>query len=105
MADTAEHLALTHGFEPLISVSMINERSTISTISLTYDRDVPGEDDRAAACYRDMTEQLLDRGYPPYRLNTSAMGYGRFDGAYKEFIQSIRRAVDPNGILAPGRYE
>jgi 4-cresol dehydrogenase (hydroxylating) len=105
MADTAEHLALTHGFEPLISLSMINERSTISTISLTYDRDVPGEDERAAACYRDITGQLLDRGYPPYRLNTMAMDYGRVDGAYKALIQSIRRAVDPNGILAPGRYE
>ena len=105
MADTAEHLALEHGFEPLISLSMVNERSTISTISLTYDRDVPGEDERAAACYRDITEQLLDRGYPPYRLNTSAMGYGRFDGAYGGLIESLRRAVDPNAILAPGRYE
>ena len=105
MADIAEQLALRHGFEPLISLSMINERSTISTISLTYDRDVPGEDDRAAECYRDITEQLLDRGYPPYRLNTSAMGYGRFNGAYRELIESIRRAVDPNRILAPGRYE
>lgn len=105
MADAAEDLALAHAFEPLISLSMINERSTISTISITYDRDVSGEDERAAACYRDITEQLLDRGYPPYRLNTSAMAYGRFDGAYGDLLKSIRRVVDPNGILAPGRYE
>jgi 4-cresol dehydrogenase (hydroxylating) flavoprotein subunit len=105
MADIAEDTALHHGFEPLISVSLITERSTTTTISLTYDRDVPGEDARAMACYRDMLEKLIVRGYPPYRLNTAAMDFAALTGSYGATVRAIKNALDPNGILAPGRYE
>jgi 4-cresol dehydrogenase (hydroxylating) len=105
VADISEERLLAHGFEPLISVSLINERSTISTISLTFDREVAGEDARAVACYRDVTERLLERGYPPYRLNSAAMDMGGLEGAYGDAVRNVKRALDPNGILAPGRYE
>ena len=105
VADIAETGLLAHGFEPLISVSMINERSTISTISLTYDREVPGEDERAVACYRDVTGKLLEKGYPPYRANTAAMDAAGLSGPYGDAIRALKRALDPNGIIAPGRYE
>lgn len=105
MADIGEDTALDHGFEPLISVSLITERSTTTTISLTYDRDVPGEDGRAMACYRDMLEKLVARGYPPYRLNTAAMDFANLTGSYGDTVRAIKNALDPNGILAPGRYE
>jgi 4-cresol dehydrogenase (hydroxylating) len=105
VVELGEDIVLKHGFEPLISVSLLNERTTVSTIALTYDRDVPGEDAKAVACYREVTERLLMRGYPPYRLNVSAMEYGRAGGHYMDVIRSLKKAVDPNGILAPGRYE
>ena len=105
MADVGEATALDHGFEPLISVSLITERSTTTTISLTYDRDVPGEDARAMACYRDTIEKLIARGYPPYRLNTAAMDFASLGGTYGDTLRTLKRALDPNGILAPGRYE
>jgi 4-cresol dehydrogenase (hydroxylating) len=97
--------SLKHGFEPIISVSLINERLTISTIALTYDRDVPGEDSRAVACYRDLTAALLAAGYPPYRLNVSSMEFGRQEGGYGKVVERLKRALDPNDILAPGRYD
>jgi 4-cresol dehydrogenase (hydroxylating) len=105
VVDIGEEIVLRHGFEPLISTSLINERTTVSTIALTYDRRVSGEDAKAVACYRELTEQLLKRGYPPYRLNVSAMEYGCAGGHYMDVIRSLKKALDPNGILAPGRYE
>ncbi len=101
----AVELTLRHGFEPIISVSLLNERLAIATIALTYDRSVPGEDDRAVRCYHDLTATLLARGYPPYRLNVAAMEYGRGQGGYPAALSAIKAALDPAGILAPGRYQ
>ena len=101
----ATDVVLAHGFEPMISVSLINERSTVTTIAITYDRDQPGDDERAIACYHVLTKQLLDIGYPPYRLSVAAMDYMDSGGDYAQVLQSIKKALDPNGILAMGRYE
>jgi 4-cresol dehydrogenase (hydroxylating) flavoprotein subunit len=101
----ATDLVLAHGFEPMISVSLITERSTVTTIAITYDREQSGEDDRAIACYHALTKELLDAGYPPYRLSVAAMGYMDSEGGYSNVLQSIKKALDPNGILGPGRYE
>jgi 4-cresol dehydrogenase (hydroxylating) len=102
---TAAELLLAHGFEPQISVSLSTERSSTCVITISYDRDEPGEDDRALACYRALTKRLLDAGYPPYRVNVSAMDLVETGGAYAACLHAIKQALDPNGILAPGRYE
>jgi len=93
-----------HGFEPLISVSLLTERATVSTVAITYDRDVPGEDQRAVRCYRALVEELLRGGYPPYRLSIGSMEYADTGGPYGNMMQSIKRTLDPNGILSPGHY-
>lgn len=105
IAGLASHIVLARGFEPLMSVSLLSERSTITTIALTYDREGIGEDERAMLCYRELTDQLLARGYPPYRLNVSSMGYVETDRSYSAVLRALKTALDPNRILAPGRYE
>jgi 4-cresol dehydrogenase (hydroxylating) len=101
----ATDVVLAHGFEPQISVSLISERLTVTTIAITYDREQSGDDERAIACYNALTEQLLEGGYPPYRLSVAAMGYMDSGRDYAKVLQSIKSALDPNGILGPGRYE
>jgi 4-cresol dehydrogenase (hydroxylating) len=106
VTDLAREIALRHGFEPLISISLISERMTISTVALTYDREIVGEDARALACYQELMERLTERGYPSYRLNVASMHYGDAGGSeYRNAVRAIKAALDPNGILAPGRYE
>lgn len=94
-----------YGFEPQISLSLSTERSAICVITISYDRNVAGQDERAQACYRRLTEELLARGYPPYRLNVSSMQYLGDEGAYLDTLRALKSALDPNGVLAPGRYE
>lgn len=96
---------LSHGFEPQMSVSIATERSAICVITISYDRGVPGEDARAAACDAELTSKLLAAGYPPYRLNVGAMGLLESGPGYEEAIRRLKSAFDPHGILAPGRYE
>jgi 4-cresol dehydrogenase (hydroxylating) len=101
----ATDVLLEHGFEPQMSISLATERTLICITTISYDRAVAGEDARAMTCYRTLVEQLIARGYPPYRLNVETMEYAAPDSAYSELIGKLKQAVDPDGILAPGRYD
>ncbi|MEX1198485.1 MAG: FAD-binding oxidoreductase [Pseudohongiellaceae bacterium] len=94
-----------HGYEPSVSITLLSERSIDCVVNLSYDRDVPGEDERAMACHDDLLEQLCAAGYYPYRLGIQAMGkLPPKTAAYEQFFSDLKGVLDPNGILAPGRY-
>jgi 4-cresol dehydrogenase (hydroxylating) len=75
-------------------------------VSILFDRDVEGEDERALACHDELLAALIAEGYYPYRLSLQAMdklppsipGYGRLLSGLKTFL-------DPQDCLARGRYE
>ena len=95
-----------HKFEPNLGLQCVTERSIDVTVTIIYDRDVPGEDERAMACHDEMMEKLTLFGYIPYRLSTQSMNSlptPRDD--YGKFLRQIKTALDPNNILAPGRYD
>jgi len=100
----ASRLLLEHGFEPQMSISMATERTLVCVITIAYDRDVPGEDGRATACYRQLLDELLARGYPPYRLPVTSMESFGASSGFTRTVETLKRALDPQGILAPGRY-
>jgi len=95
----------SHGFEPSVSITLLSERTIDCVVNLSYDRDISGEDQRAMACHDDMLEQLCSAGYYPYRLGIQALGkMPPKTEAYENFFRALRGALDPNRILAPGRY-
>jgi 4-cresol dehydrogenase (hydroxylating) flavoprotein subunit len=95
---------LAHGFEPAISLTMISGRALACIISLAYDREIAGEDEKAMDCYRQLVRSLADRGYHSYRLAAGMMTAMGEPGPYMDLLGKIKRALDPSGILAPGRY-
>jgi 4-cresol dehydrogenase (hydroxylating) len=101
----AADVLLRHGFEPQMSVSLATERSLICVTTISFDRAVPGQDERAMTCYEELVKQLLARGYPPYRLNVASMHHVADAGAYGEVLRRLKSTLDPNGVVAPGRYE
>jgi 4-cresol dehydrogenase (hydroxylating) len=104
LAELSSSILLRHGFEPLLSITLNTDRSIVCVISLTYDREVPGEDERAQRCYGELETALADRGYFPYRLGIQSMERMNGRGAYDGLLAAIKAFVDPENILAPGRY-
>ena len=100
----SEDTLLEHGFEPMISLTMITERSVACVISIAYDREVPGEDGKAMACYQELRQRLASRGYYPYRLGVQSMDLLDSNRSRTEFLKTLKQALDPNDVLAPGRY-
>lgn len=105
LAEIASRVLLRHGFEPMLSVTLITERALICVVSITYDREITGEDDRARACYEELQSTFDQAGYQPYRLGIQSMKLAGGSGAYTRLLDTIRNSVDPAGILAPGRYK
>jgi 4-cresol dehydrogenase (hydroxylating) len=105
-AGMIEEQMLERGFEPLTRVAMASDRAALVTTLLTFDRRRREESRRAEECHRELTEKLLGEGYPPFRAGVAEMDLLGRDGAgYWRLVGTLKRALDPEGILAPGRYE
>ena len=104
LADIVERRLLQHGFEPMITVTLLTERAIACVVSITYDREKPGEDDKAMKCYLELHAELESEGYYAYRVATPALPQPVAGDAYGMLLKDIRTALDPNDILAPGRY-
>jgi 4-cresol dehydrogenase (hydroxylating) flavoprotein subunit len=93
------------GFEPILIVGCISERVAYINVDITYDREVEGEDERALACHDEMLGRLIDAGYIPYRLGIESVRLlPEPEDGTGELLHALKKSLDPNNILAPGRY-
>lgn len=104
IAATEVALAKYH-FEPLIAAVAVSERVAYLIPMIVYDRDQPGADERALACHDELLADYVESGWLPYRLGVQSMGAlpaATDDSA--AVLERIKRAFDPLGVIAPGRY-
>lgn len=98
-----------NGIDHTADLIVVNERSLVSVAGITFDID-----DEAATAdgYRVMQDLVRDAGrmgYGEYRAHLHFMDlaqeqYAFNDHAYRRFVERIKDAVDPQGILNPGRH-
>ncbi|WP_227663298.1 FAD-binding oxidoreductase [Marinobacter halophilus] len=100
-----ERICPQYGVNPLITLTTINDRCFDSTVPLLFDRRDTDATARANDCYRALCDAGRKEGFLPYRLNVDAMGIlNSGDSAFTRLASQLKAAVDPNYILAPGRY-
>lgn len=104
MTRLAEDILLAYGFEPLISLTLTTDRAVTCVVSISYDRALEGEDERAMECYRELLDRMTAAGFYSYRLGIQARQLLDPTTPYGRLLASIKNALDPNHILAPGRY-
>ncbi|RBW49711.1 FAD-binding oxidoreductase [Marinobacter sp. F3R11] len=94
-----------YGINPLITLTTVNDRCFDSTVPLLFDRSDADATARANDCYRALFKAGQKEGFLPYRLNIDAMDIMNTDGtAFSGLASQLKAAIDPNSILAPGRY-
>lgn len=77
-------------------------------VEIVFDRADPARRRAAMKCLRDMIDDAAAYGYGEYRTHIAFMDqvagtYNWNDGALMKFNERLKDALDPNGILAPGR--
>ncbi len=105
LSGIATEVLLRHGFEPMISITLLTERTLACIVSISYDRDVDGEDERAMECHHEAMAAFRQAGYHFYRLGIQSMKESASGGAYGALMAKLKIALDPARILSPGRYE
>lgn len=101
-----EETVLAYGYEPSIALNCVDARNIYVTAAIIYDRASAGEDAKAMACYHALLGRLTQAGYIPYRLGIQAMDQlPPAQDDYGALLQTLKQALDPNDILAPGRYD
>ena len=59
----------------------------------------------AQACIQEMEARYMEQGYPPYRVGINSMHHVvREDDPFWRTVRDLKKVLDPNGIIAPGRY-
>lgn len=101
----AERRATALKIKPAMTLNIIDERCLELVLSVSFPRE---QADRVRAAH-DYVEQLLDAfeamGYRPYRVGIQQMGRVVKEGdPFWETARAIKRALDPNDVIAPGRY-
>ncbi|WP_082507021.1 MULTISPECIES: FAD-binding oxidoreductase [unclassified Duganella] len=101
-----EPLFATHGFDLFETFSMVNERALGGVLTICFDQEDAVETARARLCYQAAFERLKGAGYIPYRVGPQSMkaldsGHDTYWGT----VARIKDALDPQHIIAPGRYQ
>ena len=73
---------------------------------ITFNREDEDERRRADACYRKMAEAVARRGVFVGRapLDFHDFHMAQTSPSFRNACSAIKNALDPSGILAPGRY-
>jgi len=100
-----EEVALAHRLEPMCMYFNMSQWYLKSFIVILFDRDVPEEARAARSCHDEALARLIEAGYSPVRLGIQSMTAIVPDQSHVELLRRLKRLLDPNDILAPGRYD
>lgn len=94
-----------HKFDFFVEIIVESPRTIILLVGVFYERKNSSDAERAKVWYQEMRSLFLQNGYPPYRTTTMSMPDAlRENAVANDFLQTIKTAVDPSNIVAPGRY-
>jgi 4-cresol dehydrogenase (hydroxylating) len=105
LLDIVRPLLAAGELPPLLTLRFVNGRAVILVMRIAFDLKQEERRVAARACHRAILDATLAAGYPPARVSIDGMV--RLDPAGDTYWQLVRRlkcCLDPDGILAPGRY-
>jgi 4-cresol dehydrogenase (hydroxylating) len=96
------------GLDYMLGAPVINARSLINIGDITFDVDDEEQVRRAYDTAKLLVRKAAEAGYGEYRAHLDTMDltqstYDFNNGAYLRFVEKIKDAVDPNGVLSPGK--
>ena len=99
-----QEICVKHKIEPLITLTTLTDLCFDSTVPILFDKNDSDAVSRAHACFDELLTTGRKQGYIPYRLSIDAMKYLKEYKAIPNISRDIKKVLDPDNIIAPGRY-
>lgn len=94
-----------HGFDTCITFTAVTSRAFDCTLPILYDRDDPDQVQKASDCHKTALTACMENGFIPYRWGVDSMAdLVSEDDVFWKITGKIKEALDPGGIISPGRY-
>jgi 4-cresol dehydrogenase (hydroxylating) len=101
----ARAAARPHGLRPHVSLSALDAHTLEAVFILLFDRSSPARVAAAHAATVDLRRVLDKSAVVPHRVGIDAAAQVVVPGdPYWETLAGIKRALDPDLVIAPGRY-
>jgi 4-cresol dehydrogenase (hydroxylating) len=96
------------GLDYMAALIPANARSFIHVTLVVFDTEDEAQARRAYDTCKLLVTEAAKQGYGEYRahldfMDLAAEQYGFNDHAYRRFTETIKDALDPNGVLSPGK--
>lgn len=93
-----------YNIDPLITFTNLKHDCVDSTVPIVFNLANQAEVENAHACLNELIKEGVKRGYVPYRLDVNQQKKLDSKHTFWQTTLKIKQALDPNGILAPKRY-
>ena len=100
----ARRICEEHGLIAAITLTALSPRACVATIPLSFDRNDPRAERQAIQCFEHLYDEGLSLGFMPYRMGAQFMPFMARNEHAGNLANAIKGALDPNQIMAPGRY-
>lgn len=104
MVETVTQICRQNQIDPLITFTAFNPRIFDVTIPLLFNRLDLTQKRNAQRCYEQLITAGQSAGCLPYRLGVQGSSLTIEENNFWKLQRTLKQAVDPNNILAPGRY-
>jgi 4-cresol dehydrogenase (hydroxylating) flavoprotein subunit len=104
-ATEAEDICYQHALEPIMTLLNLSDRCLMVSVQLLFDKSNPTEVTLAQQCHTRLASCALACGGYSYRGNIDTMSTSHTgNDDFWRIAQKIKEALDPENIIAPGRY-
>lgn len=90
--------------DPFITFTNLRHDCIDSTVPIVFNLKSKSETERAKKCLSELIDKGREHGFVPYRLSAEEQIRLNKSSIYWDTVKHIKTALDPNGIISPGRY-
>ncbi len=96
---------LDNDIAPLITFTSLGAKCFDSTVPILFNKHNELHKEQAKRCFNNLLSEGQKLGLFPYRLPIDAMPYLTIQNlSFFKQTKRVKQALDPNGVIAPGRY-